>query len=256
MYVKLAKTAGFCMGVRRAMTLVLEAAHQREGPIFTYGPLIHNEQALAMLEARGIRSTTDLQEASQGILAIRTHGASPEKRRELRDTGINIRDCTCPYVATASGTIKKYAALGYDIVIVGNPKHPEVVAHMGYAQGRGTVVADEAEVDAYVPISGKICLVAQTTQRQSLFNRMAEKLKGRVKELEIHNTICDDTSERQNEVATLAEKVEALIVVGGKTSANTRHLAEIAEALGKPVIQIETEENLDHTWLQQFTRWG
>jgi len=256
MYVKLAKTAGFCMGVRRAMTLVLEEAHKGRSPIYTYGPLIHNSQALAMLEARGIRSTTDLKEAASGTLVIRTHGATPEKRRELAAAVAGIRDCTCPYVATASGTIKKYAALGYDIVIVGDPHHPEVIAHLGYAQGRGTVLSDEADVEAYQPASQKVCLVAQTTQRTSLFERAAAKLKGRVRDLEIHNTICDDTRERQAEVASMAREVEALIVVGGKTSANTKHLAEIAESLNKPVARIETEEDLDPSWLRKFTRVG
>jgi 4-hydroxy-3-methylbut-2-enyl diphosphate reductase len=191
MYVKLAKTAGFCMGVRRAMTMVLEAAHKGGKPIYTYGPLIHNSQALAMLEARGIRSTTDLQEATGGTLAIRTHGATPEKRRELKAAVSSLKDCTCPYVATASGTIKKYASQGYDIVIVGDPNHPEVIAHLGYAQGRGKVIANETDAEAYQPTSQKVCLVAQTTQRLTLFNLMAEKLRAKVQDLEIRNTICD-----------------------------------------------------------------
>jgi 4-hydroxy-3-methylbut-2-enyl diphosphate reductase len=256
MYVKLAKTAGFCMGVRRAMTMVLEAAHKGWKPIYTYGPLIHNSQALAMLEARGIRSTTDLQEAAGGTLAIRTHGATPEKRRELKAAVSSLKDCTCPYVATASGTIKKFASRGYDIVIVGDPNHPEVIAHLGYAQGRGKVIANETDAEAYQPTSQKVCLVAQTTQRLTLFNLMAEKLRAKVQDLEIRNTICDDTTERQNEVTTLAREVEALVVVGGKTSANTKHLAEIAESLGKPVVRIETEEDLDLTWLRRFTKTG
>ncbi len=256
MYVKLAKTAGFCMGVRRAMNMVLETANKGQGPIYTYGPLIHNSQALAMLEARGIRSTTDLKEVAQGTLVIRTHGSTPEKRRELKAAAAGLKDSTCPYVATASGTIKKYAAKGYDIVIVGDPKHPEVITHLGYAQGRGTVIASEADVEAYQPTSQKICLVSQTTQRMTLFHRMAEKLKGKVQDLEIHNTICDDTRERQTEVTSLAEEVEALVVIGGKTSANTKHLAEIAESLSRPVTRIETEEDLDTTWLKRFTKVG
>lgn len=256
MYVKLAKTAGFCMGVRRAMNMVLETANKKKDPIYTYGPLIHNSQALAMLEARGIRSTTDLQEASQGTVFIRSHGATPEKRKELKASVAQVKDSTCPYVATASGTIKKYAAKGYDIVIVGDPKHPEVITHLGYAQGRGTVIASEVDVEAYQPTSQKICLVSQTTQRMTLFHQMAEKLEGKVRDLEVHNTICDDTTERQTEVATLAKEVEALVVVGGKNSANTKHLAEIAESLGTPVTKIETEEDLDTSWLKPFTRIG
>jgi (E)-4-hydroxy-3-methyl-but-2-enyl pyrophosphate reductase len=256
MYVKLAKTAGFCMGVRRAMNMVLETANKDKGPIYTYGPLIHNSQALAMLEARGIRSTTDLQEASQGTIVIRSHGATPEKRKELKASVAAVKDSTCPYVATASGTIKKYAAKGYDIVIVGDPKHPEVITHLGYAQGRGTVIASEADVEAYQPTSQRICLVSQTTQRMTLFHLMAEKLKGKVQDLEVHNTICDDTTERQTEVATLTKEVEALVVVGGKNSANTKHLAEIAESQGTPVTKIETEEDLDTSWLKPYTRIG
>ena len=250
MGVKLAETAGFCMGVRRAVDLVLDRARRtKRGTIFTYGPLIHNPQTVALLKKRGIEPVASLDEVPPGAettLVIRTHGISPEERRQIKAKGVKVVDATCPKVARVQAIIKKHVARGYRIVIVGDEGHPEVTALLGYSAGRGLVVGTKEEAQN-IPPEERLAIVAQTTQDQDLYREITEIIKRKSPQALVFDTICDSTEKRQKEVKDLAARTDAMVIVGGANSANTRRLAEIAEHQGKPTFYMETAEGLqDH----------
>ena len=242
------------MGVRRAMDLVLNAARDRQSEeiIYTYGPLIHNNQVLEILERRGIRCSKDLTEAEEGgRIAIRAHGIPPQERKAIKDKGFKIINATCPRVGKVQGIIKKHSLRGYDIVIVGDDNHAEVIGLKGFANGRAHVLSTPEEVDRLPPMD-KLLVVAQTTQDERAFKAIADLLEERYPETIVYNTICDSTHNRQEEVRALCNEVDAMVVVGGRHSGNTKRLAEIAAATGIPTFHIETEEELDRERLQDF----
>jgi 4-hydroxy-3-methylbut-2-enyl diphosphate reductase len=252
--VKVAKNAGFCMGVRRAIDLVLNAARDRQPDeiIHTYGPLIHNNQVLEILERRGIRCSEDLTEAEEGgRIAIRAHGIPPQERKAIREKGFKIINATCPRVAKVQGIIKKHALRGYEVIIVGDDNHAEVIGLKGFANGRARVLNTPEEVDQLPPMD-KLLVVAQTTQDERAFRTIAGLIEERYEGAKIHNTICDSTHNRQEEVRALCNEVDAMVVVGGRHSGNTQRLAEIAAATGIPTFHIETEEELDRERLQDL----
>ena len=248
------------MGVRRAMDMVLEAVMKKNGLIFTYGPLIHNPQVLEILEGKGVQILPErgvssfLSSPPQGIsvtVIIRAHGVSPDEGQNIKDTGVHIVNATCPHVGKVQGIIKRYALQGYHIVIVGEKDHAEVIGLLGYAGGNGYVINSLEEVEDLPPLE-KVCFVAQTTQDQNLFEAFAKAIQKRFPEAKIFNTICDSTHRRQHEVLALAQKVKAMVVVGGKESGNTRRLAKISEKVGIPTFHVETEKELDLKNLSQY----
>jgi len=248
------------MGVRRAVDMVLEAAMKKNGVIFTCGPLIHNPQVLEILEGKGVKTLPEgdaslfFSSVSQGTpvtVVIRAHGVSPGERQKIKDTGMKIVNATCPHVGKVQGIIKRYALQGYNIVIVGEKDHAEVIGLLGYAEGNGYVVNSLEEVENLPPLE-KVCFVAQTTQDQNLFEVFAQSIQKRFPEAKIFNTICDSTHRRQHEVLALAQKVKAIVVVGGKESGNTRRLAKISENTGIPTFHVETEKELNLEKLSQY----
>lgn len=247
MKIRLAKTAGFCMGVRRAVDMVLDL--QRAAPpmpIVTYGPLIHNPQTLELLRSRGIQEVRSLDQITGGTVVIRAHGISPQEREELKSKGVGIIDATCPRVARVQAVIKKHAAKGHFCIIVGDEDHPEVRGLMGFASAGGITVPS-ANLDGLldmVPAERAICLVAQTTQDSETFEEVGRILKSRCRELHVYDTICDSTRRRQTEVSRLARQVEMVVVVGGRGSGNTQRLVKVAEAQGVKALHIETDDEL------------
>jgi (E)-4-hydroxy-3-methyl-but-2-enyl pyrophosphate reductase len=255
MKLRLAKKAGFCMGVRRAMELALEANYHYPDPIYTYGPLIHNPQVLRMLEKKGI-CILDLDQAQQsGTVVIRAHGIPPQDHQKLKQTGFTIVDATCPRVIKVQAIIKKYAQEGYTPLIVGDRDHPEVIGLLGYSQGKGIVLTAPEQVDQ-LPDLDRVIVVAQTTQDELLFQAVVEKLKRRFPNSLVFNTICNATHERQEEVRNLARQVEGLVIVGGYNSGNTRRLVEITRSVGTPCFHVETEDQLDKKELERFKTVG
>ena len=260
MSVRLAKTAGFCMGVRRAVDIVLDLV-QKKGreKIYTYGPLIHNPQTIELLRGRGIVPIRSLEEIDPGDttarLVIRAHGISPSERKKIKERGIRIVDATCPRVAHVQAIIRKHASRGYEILILGDAEHPEVDGLLGFAGGRGRVIGDFAAIDR-LPELGKVCVVAQTTQDAEGFRRMAVRIRERFPEAVVVDTICDSTERRQAEVKELAGEMDAMFVVGGKNSANTCRLATISENQGKPTFHIETMEEIEGIDVGRFDRIG
>ncbi len=243
------------MGVRRAVDRVLDTAReQKSGTIYTYGPLIHNPQTVELLRKRGIEpvgSIADIPTGEDVTLIIRTHGITPEERRQIRAKGIRIVDATCPKVARVQAIIKKYAARGYRIIIVGDKGHPEVAGLMGYTAGRGVVVATEEEAEG-LPPAERVGVVAQTTQDLDRYAAIVEIIKRKMPQALVFDTICDSTGQRQSEIKELAAGTDALIVVGGANSANTRRLVEIARQQGKPTFYVETAEELKNLPLDRY----
>jgi (E)-4-hydroxy-3-methyl-but-2-enyl pyrophosphate reductase len=242
--VRQAKTAGFCMGVRRAMEMVLAEANKNGEPIFTYGPLIHNKQVLELLESKKVRSILDINELKKGTILIRAHGITPLQRKRLKEGNLKIIDATCPRVARVQAIIRYHAKKGYTPVIVGDRDHAEVIGLLGYGNGLAHVITNPSDVSD-LPRTDKMVVVAQTTQNEQNFNRIVEAIQERSPNALIFNTICDATRNRQDEVRSLAEHVDAMVVVGGYHSGNTQRLVEVSKAVGRPTYHVETEKELD-----------
>ena len=256
MKVIVAKTAGFCMGVRRAMDILLDAANEKkDGKVYTDGPLIHNPQVLEYLEKRDIHVVHGQTDLSKSTVVIRAHGITPTRRKEIEDLGAKVCDATCPHVMRVQSIIKKYAAQGYSTVIVGDKGHAEVTGLLGYADGKGHVVQELDEIE-HLPPMDKVCVVAQTTQDRRMFKEAIERLKKRYSNCESFETICSSTYKRQDEVISLSKTVDAMIVVGGRGSANTTRLVKICESQGTPTFHIETDTELELSKFKDFDTIG
>lgn len=260
MSVLLANTAGFCMGVKRAVEMVLDIArHKGAQKIYTYGPLIHNPQTVDFLRERGIIPIEDLEAIPtadpNAAIVIRAHGISPQERRKIREKGLRIIDATCPKVAHVQAIIRKHAAQDYTILIAGDGDHPEVNGLLGHSGSHGRVIGSLADVDA-LPVLGKVCLVAQTTQSVEEYDAIVHKVCERFPGTVVFNTICDSTEKRQSEVQKLASQMEAMVIVGGRNSANTRRLAALSALQGTPTFHIETADELQEETLAHYDRIG
>lgn len=250
MKIVVAKTAGFCMGVRRAVDMVLDASNLSSESIYTYGPLIHNPQVLKMLEEKKIFRITDIPEKGTGIVLIRAHGVPPEDEQSLKDAGFTVVNATCPRVVRVQVIIRKYAQKGYSTIIIGDEKHPEVVGLLGYAEGRGYTVTTLDQLDA-LPRFENAVVVAQTTQNTAFYDKIKQWCASHAPHYQIFDTICGSTEKRQSEIRELAEANDAVIVVGGKQSGNTRRLAQIASQAGKTALHIEDASQIDFGQLSQ-----
>ncbi|MGD8262186.1 MAG: 4-hydroxy-3-methylbut-2-enyl diphosphate reductase [Desulfobacterales bacterium] len=243
MKIIIAKTSGFCMGVRRAVEMVLDAPDQHANPIFTYGPLIHNPQVLNLLRSKGISVLDQIPNQGSGTVLIRAHGVPPTIKRDLKKANFNVIDATCPRVIKVQSIIRKHAQKEYASIIIGDKDHPEVIGLLGYARGNGHVVGNFEEIEA-LPAFERAIIVAQTTQNTHFFECVREWAATHFPHYKVFDTICDSTGRRQEEVKRLAESVDAVIVVGGHSSGNTQRLFEIARETGKPAYHIETESDL------------
>ena len=244
MRIVIAKMSGFCMGVRRAVEMVLDAPAKQPEPICTYGPLIHNPQVLELLESKGIRVLEEIPDCAAGTILIRAHGVPPDTKKRLKQAGFHVIDATCPRVIRVQAIIRKHARLGFAVVIVGERDHPEVIGLLGYAGSRGHVVASLAELEA-LPAFEQAILVAQTTQNTVFYEKVRDWAARRHPHYKVFDTICDSTEKRQEDVQGLAAGVDAVIVVGGRASGNTRRLYEIACRSGKPAFHVESEADLN-----------
>ena len=251
----IAKTAGFCMGVRRAVEMVLDTNRQADGPIYTYGPLIHNPQVLNIFKEKGISTLEEIPEKGSGSILVRAHGVPPDVKKKLVAAGFDVFDATCPRVIQVQTIIRKHAEKGYASIIIGDKDHPEVVGLMGYTGGNGHVVDNMEGLNA-LPEFEKAIIVAQTTQNTSFFDQVIGRVEQKFPHYKVFKTICDSTEKRQVEVKRMAASVDALIVVGGYNSGNTKRLAEIARQAGKPVLHVETEADIDVHKLSGAERVG
>ena len=243
------------MGVRRAVEMVLDAANKQQGPICTYGPLIHNPQVLEILAEKGVTILHDIPGAQPGTVVIRAHGVPPQDKQALVDAGYTIIDATCPRVIKVQTIIRKYARKGCAAIIVGDKDHPEVMGLLGYAEGRGYIISHPDDLDKLPPIEHAI-VVAQTTQDARLFDRISRTITERFPHFKVFNTICDSTLKRQAEIREMAGSVDAVVVVGSLNSGNTRRMAQVVEQEGIRVFHVESEAELDCEAIQTLDSVG
>jgi 4-hydroxy-3-methylbut-2-en-1-yl diphosphate reductase len=246
--VKIAKTAGFCWGVRRTVDKVMEVAEQRHGgPVVTLGPIIHNPQAVARFREKGVGTVNAVSDVADGTtVVVRTHGAVREEMEQADERGLEVVDGTCPYVKYPQAVAQRLSREGYHVVIVGDGNHAEIKGVLSYAEGPCTVVKPGGPIPAID--ANKVAVIAQTTCIGADFERVVGALAARHKEVRAVNTICNDTEERQADARALAREVDAVVVVGGKNSANTRHLAEICRDIQPRTWHVETEAELEPGW--------
>ena len=227
MEIIIAKTAGFCFGVKRAVDMAFSNAHE-EGT-YTYGPIIHNEVVTGALEQKGVYAIDEIEGRDVKKLIIRSHGVSPEIYEEGKSKNIEIIDATCPYVRKIHRYVEKYDANGYHIIIAGNAVHPEIQGINGWAHGKCYIAKDVEELKKMKLPEGKFLLVAQTTYKKEVVDAMKVYLEEQKVDFEYINTICNATKERQEEAVELAKKVDCMLILGSPKSANTKKLFEISK---------------------------
>jgi 4-hydroxy-3-methylbut-2-enyl diphosphate reductase len=249
MDVKIARTAGFCWGVRRTVDKVMGVAETAGHGVVTLGPIIHNPQAVERMREKGVGMVSAVAEVAEGTtVVVRTHGAVKTELDAARARGLEVVDGTCPYVKYPQVVAQRLSRAGYHVVIVGDEKHAEVKGVVSYVEGPYTVARPGGPIPA-IP-DRKVAVIAQTTCIGAEFERVVGALALRHKEVRAVNTICSDTDERQDDARQLASQVDAVVVVGGKNSANTRHLAEICRGIQPRTWHVETEEELQPEWFQ------
>lgn len=250
--VTLAKTAGFCFGVKRAVDMVYTEAEKGK-KVVTLGPIIHNEEVVADLEKKGVAVMDEIQLQDEkndltGVtVVIRSHGVSEDVYKLLEQRKCEIVDSTCPFVKKIHDTVRRYASEDYDIVIIGSREHPEVQGILGWCLSRGTVLETEEEIASFEPENPekKVCVVAQTTFNYKKFKDLVEIISKKGYDIIAVNTICNATAERQKEAMELASESDAMIVIGGKNSSNSRKLFEISKNQCENTYFIQTLEDLD-----------
>ena len=250
MKVKVAETAGFCFGVKRAVDKVYELIGTEQKPIYTLGPIIHNEGVVADLEARGVHVITEADldfpddTLQNGTVVIRSHGVGKAIYDKLKEKNISYVDVTCPFVLKIHRIVEKESLAGNHIIIIGDKDHPEVQGICGWCQGPYTVIRNKEEAEAFVPPKGKkISIVSQTTFNYNKFQELVEKISKKGYDSSVLNTICNATQERQVEARQIASQVDVMIVIGGKNSSNTQKLYEICRRECKHTYYIQTLED-------------
>ncbi len=245
-----AKTAGFCFGVKRAVDTVYEQVRQESGEqIYTYGPIIHNGEVVRDLEEKGVivlHSREELEALENGTVIIRSHGVTKEIYDLLKEKKLKIIDATCPFVKKIHNIVQEHSAQGDRIVIIGNPGHPEVQGIFSRAGKNAAVIQSTEEAEEFSPGENeKICIVSQTTFNYNKFKDLVEIISEKSYDVIVLNTICNATKERQKEAESIAELVDAMIVIGDKHSSNTQKLFEICRGACNNTYYIQTLDDLD-----------
>ena len=254
MQIRVARHAGVCYGVERALELAEEAAGSGK-VVRTLGPLIHNPQAVAALKERGVEVAVCLDEADDGTLVIRSHGVDPAIIEAARAKGLDVVDATCPFVSKAHDAARELQAAGYAVVIVGEADHPEVEGISAHAGGHAIIVQTPEELPERFS-NRRIGVVVQTTQSADRLAAVVQAVLPRVAELRVFNTICSATAKRQLSAEELAREVDVMVVVGGHNSGNTTRLAEICLRVNPRTHHVETSDELDPAWFATATVVG
>ncbi len=259
MEVTVAKSAGFCFGVKRAVEMVYgEAA--KGGDVYTLGPIIHNEQVVDDLKRKGVKiidSPEELENSGEATVIIRSHGVSKEVYDRLVQTGAKIEDATCPFVKKIHQIVSEQRKKGCEIIVAGNPEHPEVQGICGWCGNECTVMENASDADNYrVAPGSKVCIVAQTTFNYKKFEDIVDILSKKSYDILVMNTICNATEVRQTEAGTIASQSDAMIVIGGKHSSNTQKLYEICRSACRNTHFIQTLDDLDLNQFQSFRSVG
>lgn len=253
--IEVARYAGVCYGVERALGMAEKAAGEARKPVNTLGPLIHNPLVVNDLERIGVGTASNVSEVEEGTLIIRAHGVVPSVVEDARARGLDVLDATCPYVKKVHNAAERLVREGYQLIVVGESGHPEVEGIMGHAGDDAHVVSVPGDLDA-IDLSRKVGVVVQTTQTPGALADVVAELSKRTMDLRVINTICSATQERQDSAAELARRVDAMIVVGGKNSGNTRRLAEICTAACPKTHHIEDASEIEAAWFDGASHIG
>ena len=253
--IEVARYAGVCYGVERALGMAEKAADEARKPVNTLGPLIHNPLVVNDLERIGVGTASNVSEVEEGTLIIRAHGVVPSVVEDARTRGLDVLDATCPYVKKVHNAAERLVREGYQLIVVGESGHPEVEGIMGHAGDDAHVVSVPGDLDA-IDLSRKVGVVVQTTQTPGALADVVAELSKRIMDLRVINTICSATQERQDSAAELARRVDAMIVVGGKNSGNTRRLAEICTAACPKTHHIEDASEIEAAWFDGVSHIG
>ena len=249
MEVIVAKTAGFCFGVERAVNQVYDQIKHGSGQIYTLGPIIHNEEVVRDLEEKGVKvlnSENEISALTEGTVIIRSHGVGKHIYDMLKAQGVQIVDATCPFVKKIHRIVQEQNLQGRRVIIIGDETHPEVEGIKGWGDARTMVVKNEEQMEKLPSFTGeKLCIVSQTTFNYNKFKDLVEKFEKKGYDILVLNTICNATQERQVEAERIASQVDAMIVIGGKNSSNTRKLYEICQKECKDTYYIQTLDDLN-----------
>lgn len=257
MEILLARDMGFCWGVRRAIDIMEKAADEK-GEIISLGPIVHNPQVVRELEERGVRTAGDLSDGDSLPVAITAHGVGPEVLEDARSRGNEVIDTTCPIVTRSQRWAKKMAEAGFTLVIFGDPNHREVRGVLAWAGANAIAIQDGDPLPAELP--SRLAVISQTTQSPERFaeflSRLMREHVGKISELRVINTLCDVTSSQQAAARELAQEVDLVLVVGGRSSANTRHLLDVCKEEGSVAYHVEGPDDLMAEWLKGCERVG
>ncbi|MBQ1460791.1 4-hydroxy-3-methylbut-2-enyl diphosphate reductase [Selenomonas sp.] len=253
MEVILADYLGFCYGVKRAITIAQENASS-DGKACTLGPIIHNPQMVERLRSEGVGTVDELAEMDEGTIIIRSHGVGPRIYAEAERRGLELVDATCPHVKKAQLSAKALVDDGYSVVIIGEKRHPEVHSIFEWSDGKAAIVETEEEAEA-LHSCAKLGIVCQTTFSGAKFKQIVSRLLEKSRDIRIQRTICTATDQRQAAALALAAKVDLMLVIGGKNSANTTRLARICEEKCL-TYHIETAEELQDEWFDKIEKIG
>ena len=249
--IRICEFSDFCFGVKRAISLAEEAVKKYPGPVFSLGPLIHNQQVVDELSKKGLGVLRDLKKIKKGTIVIRSHGIASDVLNEVKKKKIDIVDATCPFVKNAQRIAKKLSEDGYALVIIGDKGHPEVKSLKSFSGNRALVIATESDAKKLKLKKGKIGIIAQTTQSvKNFLDVISELMKKDFNEVRIFNTICRDADMRQKSTKRCSKDNDMVIVVGGRNSANTKRLYEICRSMGTQAHYIETGCEIKNRWLK------
>lgn len=253
--VQVADQAGYCFGVRRALDMANEYLSKGEKKVYSLGPVIHNPKVVEDFRRRGMIPIDSIEEIDKGVLIIRSHGVEKELLTKALKKGLEVIDATCPFVKNAQRIAEKLSREGYQLIIVGERSHPEVRGILSYSDRDPLVVKNAGELQGK-NIGPKVGVLAQTTKPKESFAEVVKTILYSAHECRAYNTICNATLARQSAAVELAGTVEAMFVVGGKNSANTRRLAELCEAAGCPTYYIESPDEIVPDMLHGKKRIG
>ena len=260
MQVTIAKNAGFCFGVQRAVDSVYNEIATNPGAIYTFGPIIHNEQVVDDLKSKGVTvlsSEEELQQITDGTVVIRSHGISRDLYQKIQQRGVKIVDATCPFVKKIHQIVEQESKAGRIIVIIGNDNHPEVEGIRGLVHGESAVLNDEEQIDIFMQDkSCSYCVVSQTTFNHNKFKYLVEIMRKKGYDINVVNTICNATNVRQVEAKEIASKVDAMIVIGGRHSSNTQKLVDICKKQCGNTFFVQTADDLNSYDLKAFQSIG
>lgn len=260
MEIIVAKRAGFCFGVKRAIDISFNIAKKNQDGIYTLGPIIHNPQVIESLKEKGIAPTEDIEKKDIKTLIIRTHGIPINVYEKASKVGYEIIDTTCPFVKKAQHYARLLKDEGYQVIILGDSEHPEVKGLVSYAGDDVIVINGKTqglcEIEKISKLKKKVGIVVQTTQPVESLKKLVGRVIEQSKELKVYNTICNSTALRLKETEEMAKKVDVMVVVGGKNSANTTQLANLCTSFAIKTYHIETADEIRQEWFEGANRTG